>query len=170
MAAQKIWGEIQKRQDAAAAGADYDGPALSSHVVVVATGFSEHVLSWLARQWGSDSLKILPVVLQKTGVLNFEIQQLGDLAAVTGAKVFDVVNNPLDNFQIEDLGPGVSQFECHRWRSTVLGYARSPGTRTNSRSLLVTRIQPSLRAWAASHRSLLPIGKPACCRLARIWP
>jgi len=131
MAAQKIWGEIQKRQDAAVAGADYDGPALSSHVVVVATGFSEHVLSWLARQWGSDSLKILPVVLQKTGVLNFEIQQLGDLAAVTGAKVFDVVNNPLDNFQIEDLGPGVSHFECHRWRSTVLGYARSPGTRTN---------------------------------------
>lgn len=123
-AAQVIWNEIQKRRDAAAAGADYDGPEISSHIVVVATGFSDHTLSWLARQWGSDSLKILPVVLQKTGILNFEVQQLGDLAAVTGARVFDVVNNPLDNFRIEDVGPGVNQFECHRWRSTVLGFAR----------------------------------------------
>lgn len=45
-----------------------------------------------------------------------------------------------------------------------------PGTRSNSRVLLVTRIQPSARACAASHRSLLPMGWPCFCKVARIWP
>ena len=44
---------------------------------------------------------------------------------------------------------------------TVQGFAQfstfSPATRLNSRSLLVTRIHPSALAWAAIHRSLLPI-------------
>lgn len=44
---------------------------------------------------------------------------------------------------------------------TVQGFAQfstfSPATRLNSRSLLVTSIHPSALAWAAIHRSLLPI-------------
>ena len=35
---------------------------------------------------------------------------------------------------------------------------RSPGTRPNSPGLLVTRVAPTLRAWAAMRRSLAPMG------------
>src|SRR5882724_4336511 len=47
---------------------------------------------------------------------------------------------------------------------------RSDLTRENSRSLSVTRVQPSARAWAAIRRSLGPIGRPLRSRSARSSP
>lgn len=45
-----------------------------------------------------------------------------------------------------------------------------PGTRWNSRRLLLTRVSPSLRAWAAMCRSFTPMGVPLPSRWARICP
>ena len=47
---------------------------------------------------------------------------------------------------------------------------RNSLTRVNSRSLLVTSVQPIARAWAAIQRSLLPMGLPARSSVARISP
>lgn len=44
------------------------------------------------------------------------------------------------------------------------------GTRANSRWLWVTRVRPSLRAWAAMCRSFSLMGWPARSNAVRIWP
>ena len=46
----------------------------------------------------------------------------------------------------------------------------NPGTRRNSRSLLVTSVKPAVSAWAAIQRSLLPIVSPLRSSVARIEP
>ena len=46
----------------------------------------------------------------------------------------------------------------------------SSGTRSNSRTLFVTRVIPSARAWAAISISSGPIGVPRLCKWSRISP
>jgi hypothetical protein len=46
----------------------------------------------------------------------------------------------------------------------------NPGTRRNSRSLLVTSVRPAARAWAAIQRSWLPMTSPRRSSAARTWP
>lgn len=48
--------------------------------------------------------------------------------------------------------------------------ALSPGTRSNSLVLFVTKVTPCETAWAAISRSMEPIGVPAFSRDARISP
>lgn len=50
-------------------------------------------------------------------------------------------------------------------------FSRSrPGTRSNSPTLLVTRVRPALRACAAMWRSLTPMGRPVFSRAERMAP
>jgi chaperonin GroEL len=114
----------------------------TANVVLIATGFSEAVLANLASIFVNGSnINVLPLVIPKTAVLNSERHFLEDIAAVTGAEIFDPVTNPLSNAVFEDLGNlekktetvdgrpvevyspmGVTSFECSRYRSTVIGH------------------------------------------------
>ncbi len=97
-------------------------------VVFVASGFSEEVLSTFgAGMMHATSLKIFPLTIPKSPLPNFTPQFLDDLAAITGATVFDPVTRTLDQGQLEDLGPGVTSFEAGRFRSTIIGRAANHG-------------------------------------------
>jgi chaperonin GroEL len=113
-----------------------------SNFVLFATGFSESVLANLASIFVNPrNIKVLPVVIPKTAVLNSERHFLDDVAAVTGAEIFDPLTKQLNEAQFEDLGNvakedqicsgtprevwvplGVKLFECTRYRSTIIGH------------------------------------------------
>lgn len=114
-------------------------PTLATpNVVVVATGFSESVVASLANNWSSPgSINIFPLVAPQNVMANSQRHFIDDLAAVTGATVFDPVTNPLENAGFDDIGNialdsddgiwkplGVTHFECGRYRSTVVGYCQ----------------------------------------------
>ncbi len=108
------------------------------NVVLVATGFSESVLGSLMVSWAAPgSLNICPLVVPPGPQTNAAKDFLDDLAAVTGATVFDPVTKPLDEATFEDLGNiaqdtedgkwktlGVKVFEMGRYRSTVVGFCQ----------------------------------------------
>lgn len=92
--------------------------------VVVATGFSDEVLANLAANFASpDTMNVYPLVAPISQMPNGQLDFLQDVAAITGAKIFDPMNNPIQRATVEELGPGVDKFEAGRWRSNILGYA-----------------------------------------------
>jgi chaperonin GroEL len=117
-------------------------------IVVVAPFFSESVLGTLALNWKAPhSPKILPVRVPQSPIHGGEREFLDDLAAVTGAIVYDPVTNPLlpsgedrPGVTFEGLGMQAWEeetetgkhivwrgrteaFEVGRNRSSVFGYA-----------------------------------------------
>jgi chaperonin GroEL len=112
------------------------------NIVLMATGFSESVLANLASIFvKASNINVLPVLIPKTAVLNSEYHFLEDIAAVTGAEIFDPTTKQLNTAVFEDLGNlakeeqiidgtptevyvplGVKSFECGRYRSTVIGH------------------------------------------------
>ena len=134
---QTIFPILEKLQDA------HVGNYLDAHnVVLIATGFSESVLANLSSIWiNKSNINVFPLVTTKTAVNNSERYFLDDVAAITGSVVFDPLTNPIEQAVIEDLGNlgketqdvggkdydcykplGVRQFECGRYRSTIIGY------------------------------------------------
>lgn len=114
------------------------GNWLDAHnIVLMATGFSESVLANLASIFvRADNISVFPLVIPKTAVNNSERHFLQDVAAVTGAKIFDPTTAPLSEAQFEDLGnitkedqngnevwvaDKIKSFECSRYRSTIIG-------------------------------------------------
>ena len=92
------------------------------NIVLVATGFSEMVLATLANNFvQGDTINVVPLLTPKGPQQGSELNFLHDLAAVTGANVFDPITNPFDNATLKDLGYGIESFELTRYRSTVLG-------------------------------------------------
>ncbi len=92
------------------------------NVVIVATGFSESVLGDLGMNFKHPhTINVFPLTTPKTNVQNSEMHLLYDLAAVTGATVFDPMSNPLENAKLTDLGYGISSFEVSRYRSSIFG-------------------------------------------------
>lgn len=115
------------------------------NVVLVAHGFSESVLGNLAIIYDQpNNLKIVPMLTPMSAQLNGQTQFLHDLAAVTGARVFDGLTNPLDSAQLEtDFGPVVDEsteegprlrsygphhLEMGRFRSTLVGIPEDEAT------------------------------------------
>lgn len=107
------------------------------NVVVVATGFSESVLAQLALNFAHPTtINVFPLLVPNNSPLpNAQLHFLEDLSAVTGARILDPMNNPLEKATIDDLGfggPGenheevegvsVKRFEAERNRSTVIGH------------------------------------------------
>lgn len=93
------------------------------NVVLVAPGFSDSVLAGLASNFANSStINVLPMICQKSPVQNSELHFLQDLAAVTGATVFDPVTKPVEQGSLNDVGYGVKTFEMSRYRSNVIGY------------------------------------------------
>lgn len=106
-------------------GLDWGNDPQSPHnVVVVATGFSETVLGNLAANFAMDNtINVFPLLAPMSPQSNGQLQFLMDLAAITGSKILDPLNTPIEFATIEDLGPGVEAFEASRFRSSVIGHA-----------------------------------------------
>lgn len=91
------------------------------NLVLVAHGFSENVLTNLAYNFANPTtLNVVPLVTPMTNIKNSRLEFLYDLAAFTGAKIFDL-NNQVSKATLEDLGSNMDAFEYYRFRSTVVG-------------------------------------------------
>lgn len=101
-------------------------------VVLVANGFSDNVLGSLHLNWTKGSLKVYPVVTPRSALMNGEVHFLEDLAAVTGARIFNPASLPFDSaaaIEQDSVGnyyhlPWVGhakEFEALRFRSTIIG-------------------------------------------------
>lgn len=123
----------------------YTTMSFNHNVVLVANGFSESVLGHLAVNFNEpNTIKIVPLLVPMSAQLNGQRQFLEDLSAVTGAKVFDPLNSPLDKHELEfDFGPttdesengsprlrshGPSHLEMYRFRSTLVGIPENDET------------------------------------------
>ena len=117
------------------------GYMIPHNVVVVAVGFSETVLSQMAFWTANNTqLNIYPLVIPESPLMNGAKCFLDDLAAVTGATVYDQLTTPIEtcsldpstgltgigNLEFTDKGQwvsrGVKSFECGRYRSTIVGF------------------------------------------------
>lgn len=95
---------------------------LTPNVVLVATGFSEVVLAHLATNFRHPgTINVYPLAAPLSAMATGQYDFLLDLAALTGGRIFDPLNAPLDNAELTQLGQ-TSSFEAGRFRSTVLGY------------------------------------------------
>lgn len=89
--------------------------------VIFAHGYSDSVLTALAYNFTDPgSINVVPMVTPRAPFANSQTHFLGDLAAFTGAKVFGMKDS-LANASLEDLGSGMTNFECYRFRSTIVG-------------------------------------------------
>jgi len=94
----------------------------SPNVVLVATGFSEIVQAHLAHNFRApNSINVYPLVAPMNNMQTGQYDFLRDMAALSGAHIFDPVNAVLDTAELSQLG-STDSFEAGRFRSTVLGY------------------------------------------------
>jgi chaperonin GroEL len=106
------------------------GQINTANVVVVATGFSETVLGNLALNFLTQgTINVFPLTAPRTAIPNSQLNFLEDMAALTGARVLDAINAPLDRATLDDMSPvapndveGVQYFEAYRHRSTLVGF------------------------------------------------
>lgn len=91
------------------------------NVVIAATAFAEPVIGTLSVNFSAPTRKVslyplvVPLSQSKTAQYDF----LCDLAALSGAKVFDPIENPLPAAHINDLG-FIKSFEATRFRSNLI--------------------------------------------------
>lgn len=98
-----------------------EGNSDYKNLVLVAHGFSENVLTTLAFNWSNpNTINVLPLITPMAQFLNSQLHFLYDLAAFTGSKVFGM-KDQINTATLEDLGRGMTSFECYRFRSTVIG-------------------------------------------------
>lgn len=106
-------------EDPASAGLE---KPFTHNIVLVAPGFSDGLLGALAVNWqASDTINILPMLCPKTLVSNSEMHFLDDLAAVTGASIFNPMTKPISTGTLSDLGYGIKSIEMNRFRTMVIG-------------------------------------------------
>jgi chaperonin GroEL len=97
--------------------------AFSPNIVVVAHGFSDAVLAFFSQNFKNpETINILPLKTPITQQTNSPQHFLYDLAAYTGAEIFDPVTRPVENALIENLGiPTMTRFEMGRHKSMLFG-------------------------------------------------
>lgn len=101
----------------------------SRDIVVVAGSFAPNLPAIFGAGFeAGEALRIFPLVIPASPIPNHGVQFLQDLAAITGATIFDPINKPLETGDIPDLGPGLESFEAYRTRSVILGNAADHGT------------------------------------------
>jgi chaperonin GroEL len=97
--------------------------AFSPNLVVVAHEFGESVVANLAVNFkAANTIKVIPLKIPITYQANSAYHFLLDLAAFTGATVFDPVSKPIPNAKLEDLGlDSMRSFEYQRYKSMIIG-------------------------------------------------
>lgn len=104
-----------------------------TNFVLLATGFGESLIADLAANWSQSGIKIFPVLIPRSIVTNGEVQILQDIQALTGAKIFDPIQCPIETGVVEELGQPLEYFEAMRYRSNIIG--------RSDEDLLLTRIE-----------------------------
>lgn len=98
-----------------------NGHADFSNVVIVAHKFGDQVLTNLAYNFNNpNTINVVPLSTPLSPIVNGQLHFLLDLAAFTGAKVFDM-NNPLSEATDEDFGQDMEKIEIYRFRTTIVG-------------------------------------------------
>jgi len=98
-----------------------DGKSDYKNLVFVSHGFDQSVLTALAMNFANPgTINIVPLITPMSQIANSQTDFLMDLGAFTGATVFGMDNNASEA-AMSDLGIGMEQFECYRFRATVVG-------------------------------------------------
>jgi chaperonin GroEL len=97
--------------------------AFSPNIVIVAHQFSDQVLAFFAQNFKNPNcLNLFPLRTPISQQSNSQQHFLLDLAAFTGATIFDPQTRPLENAELEDLGiDSMNQIQFYRYRSVLLG-------------------------------------------------
>lgn len=133
----------------------WQGNGGAHNVVLVATGFSEQVLNLLAMNFPEgNTLNVFPLLAPQSPFPNGQLYFLQDLAAITGAKVLDPLNAPLELAHVDDLGPGVTSFESNRFRSNIVGKSLSEEGRQRQEDLILLRVDELQSQRAAAESEL----------------
>lgn len=93
------------------------------NILLVAHGFSDGVLGDLHVNWvHPDTVNVLPLLTPQRPMPNWRTQFLFDLQAYTGAPVFNVMDKPLSDLNVETLvGHNlVKHVECSRYRTSII--------------------------------------------------
>lgn len=91
------------------------------NLVIFAHGFSENVLTQLAFNFSNpNTMNVLPMMTPMSQFINSQLHFLQDLAAFTGSRVFGL-KDQINTATLKDLGGSMENFECYRFRSTVVG-------------------------------------------------
>lgn len=94
----------------------------SPKVVIVATQFGDRALQDMFTNFqDSGTPDIYPLVAPQSFDESGQFDFLQDLGALTGGKVFDPINNPLEQAKVEELGVCLA-FEAQRYRSSFMGF------------------------------------------------
>lgn len=100
----------------------WENDGYTHNVVLAATGFSEQVLGSLAVNWEHPgAINVYPLLVPRTIEQEGSQKILEDLAAYTGATLFNPITRPLDTAELQDLGIPMEYFEATRTRSTIVG-------------------------------------------------
>nr|MBA3353978.1 hypothetical protein [Blastocatellia bacterium] len=84
-------------------GSAWQTTQFNHNVVLVATGFSETVLGNLAANFSYEgSINVFPLLAPMSPQSNGQLQFLMDVAAVTGAKILDPLNAPIEMASLDD--------------------------------------------------------------------
>lgn len=95
---------------------------LTTGIVIVAHGFSDSVVGDLHLNWNKGTFKVLPMVTTQTAVSNSRTEQLYDLQAYTGSPVFNPIDRPLIDMNIDFLVKKnrVKNIEVGRFRTSIM--------------------------------------------------
>lgn len=106
-----------------AEGLELEKATYSPNIVIVAHHFSETVLAFFAQNFKNPTaLNLIPLKTPLTTQANGPYHFLLDVAAFTGATVFDPLSKPLDTATTADLGiDTMGAFEYYRYKSLILG-------------------------------------------------
>jgi len=118
----KITDIVQMKMALEGIGQEYtNGNSEFKNVIVAAHGFSDQVLTTLAYNFNDPTtINVVPFRTPINAIINSETQFLHDLAAFTGAKIFDM-NNPINEAKGNEFGTGMERMEIYRFRATVIG-------------------------------------------------
>lgn len=98
-----------------------EGKSEFKNLVVIAHGYSDHVLTQLAYNFANpNTINIVPIVTPMAQFINSQLQFLMDISAFTGAKVFGL-KDKVAEATLADLGSSMEIFEAYRFRSTIVG-------------------------------------------------
>jgi chaperonin GroEL len=97
------------------------GKSEFKNVVIVAHRFSDTVLNNFAFNFSNpNTINVVPLQTPMFPMVNGQLQFLMDMAAFTGARIFNMTN-PLADATPEDLGKDMTKIEINRFRTTITG-------------------------------------------------
>lgn len=116
------------------------------NLVIFAHGYSESVLTALAFNFADPAtINVVPMVTPKDMFQNAQTHFLHDLAAFTGSRVFGM-KDQINKLTAEDLGEGMQNFECYRFRCTIVGDPNPINIEFRAEELTTQKNNPESRA------------------------